>query len=90
MPLPTNTTNNSYFGFFTGPTTQNEYLGKYDEAISDRDHVSASYFYLKTLQNAYGGGNIPYTTTQSFGTQQVVNLSDVHTFNATTCQPVHG
>jgi hypothetical protein len=84
VPLPTNTTNNSYSGFFTGPTTQNEYLGKYDEAISDRDHVSASYFYLKTLQNAYGGGNIPYTTTQSFGTQQVVNLSDVHTFNATT------
>jgi hypothetical protein len=27
VPLPTNPTNNSYSGFFTGPTNQNEYLG---------------------------------------------------------------
>ena len=84
MPLPTNTANNSSSGFFTGPTSQNEYLAKYDESLSDRDHVAASYFYLRTAQNAYAGGSIPYATTQSFGTQQVLNLSDVHTMNPAT------
>jgi hypothetical protein len=83
VPLP-NAPNNNYTGFFTGPTNQDEYLGKYDQSISDKDHVAVSYFYLKTLQDAYGGGNIPYETTQSFSKQQVLNISDVHTFNATT------
>ena len=84
VPLPTNLTNNSYSGFFTGPTNENEYLGKYDQVISDRDRASISYFYLKTTQNAFGNGNIPYTINQSRATQQVVNISDVHTLSATT------
>jgi hypothetical protein len=84
VPLPTNPANDSYSGFFTGPTNEDEYLGKYDETLWDKDHVTVSYFYLKTTQNAYGNGNIPYTTNQSFADQHVVNLSDVHTFSATT------
>jgi hypothetical protein len=84
IPLPTNTTNNSYSGFFTGPTNEDEYLGKYDQVLSDKDHVAVSYFYLKTTQNAYGTGNIPYTINQSFATQQVVNISDIHTLSPTT------
>jgi hypothetical protein len=83
VPLP-NLPNNGYQGFFTGPTNQDEYLGKFDEALSEKDHIAASYFRLKTTQAAYGGGNIPYTTTNSFGTQQVLNMSDIHTINATT------
>ena len=83
VPLP-NAPNNNYVGFFTGPTNQDEYLGKYDQSLSDRDHVAVSYFYLNTLQNAYGGGNIPYTTTQSYAKQTVVNLSDIHTISAAT------
>jgi hypothetical protein len=83
VPLP-NAANNNYTGFFTGPTNQDEYLGKYDEALSDQDHVAVSYFYLNTTQNAYGNGNIPYLTNQSFAKQQVVNMSDVHTINMTT------
>lgn len=83
VPLP-NAANNNYVGFYTGPTNQDEYLGKYDQAISDNDHAAVSYFYLNSKQNAYGGGNIPYTTTQSFAKQQVVNVSDVHTFSPTT------
>jgi hypothetical protein len=83
VPLP-NLANNGYSGFFTGPTNQDEYLGKFDESVSEKDHVAASYFRLKTDQAAYGGGNIPYLTTNSFGTQQVFNLSDIHTINATT------
>lgn len=47
-----------------------------------------SYFYLNTTQGAFGGAStssaIVYSVNQSFAKQQVVNLSDVHTFNATT------
>jgi Carboxypeptidase regulatory-like domain len=77
VPLP-NAANNNYTGFFTGPTNQDEYLGKFDQSLGTKDHAAVSYFYLDTTQNAYGGGNIPYTTNQSFGKQQVANLSDVH------------
>jgi hypothetical protein len=87
VPLPTNTTNNSYSGFFTGPTSQNEYLGKYDQIFSDKDRVAVSYFYLKTTQDASGNssttGPFVYTINQSLATQQVVNLSDVHTLSPT-------
>ena len=84
IPLPTNTSNNTYSGFFTGPTNQDEYLGKYDQVLGDKDHIAVSYFYLNTTQNAFGNGNIPYVTNQSLGKQQVVNISDVHTFGPTT------
>ena len=84
VPLPTNLANSSYSGFFVGPTNQNEYLGKYDQVVSDQDRASVSYFYLKTTQNAFGGGNIPFTINQSRATQQIVNISDIHTLSATT------
>ncbi len=84
VPLPTNTTTNGYAGYFIGPTKQDEYLAKYDEQRGDKDHLAASFFYLNTLQNAYGGGSIPYMTTQSFSKQYNVNISDIHTLNATT------
>ena len=83
VPLP-NATNNNYSGFFTGPTNEDEYLGKYDQVLGNKDHIAVSYFYLNTKQNAFGNGNIPYTTNQSFAKQQVVNMSDVHTFSPTT------
>ncbi|MDR3792748.1 MAG: TonB-dependent receptor [Terracidiphilus sp.] len=76
-----NTTNN-WSGYFIGPTNQDEYLGKYDEVISDKDHASASFFYLNTTQDAYGNGNIPYLTTRSFSKQYDVNISDIHTFSS--------
>jgi hypothetical protein len=75
---------NGYTGYFTGPTNQDEYLGKYDQSISDKDHVSVSYFYLNTLQNAFGGGSFPYMINQSYGKQQDVNLSDIHTISPIT------
>jgi hypothetical protein len=88
IPLPNVTSSNgyshTYTGFFTGPTNQDEYLGKYDQVLGDKDHVAVSYFYLNTKQNAFGNGNIPYTTNPSFGKQQVVNMSDIHTFGPTT------
>jgi hypothetical protein len=87
IPLP-NATNNNWVGFFTGPTNQDEYLGKYDQVLGEKDHIAASYFYLKTLQDATGNastsGPFTYATTESKGTQQVANLSDIHTISATT------
>ena len=83
IPLP-NAANNNYSGFFTGPTNQDEYLGKYDQVIGERDHAAVSYFYLNTTQNAFGNGNFPYMTNQSLGKQQVVNISDIHTLSPAT------
>jgi hypothetical protein len=88
IPLPTDGTNNSYSGFFTGPTSQDEYLGKYDQVLSGKDRVAVSYFYLNTTQNASGNAStsspFPYTINQSFAKQQVVNISDIHTLSPTT------
>src|SRR5271170_63858 len=83
IPLP-NSANNAWTGFFTGPTNQDEYLGKYDQALGAKDHVSVTYFYLDSTQNAYGNGNLLWSTNQSFAKQQNANLSDVHTFSPTT------
>jgi Carboxypeptidase regulatory-like domain len=83
VPLPTSA-NNAYVGYFIGPTTQNEYLAKYDQAVSDKDRVAVSYFLLNTKLDAFGNGNIPYSTNESFARQQDVNISDIHSFSATT------
>ena len=84
VPLPNNPTTNSYTGFFTGPTSQDEYLGKYDQALGSKDHAAVSFFYLKTTQNAFGGGNFNYVINQSFGKQYNVNISDIHTISPKT------
>jgi hypothetical protein len=94
VPLPNATATNpgGYVGVFSSPTNQDEYLGKYDQVLGDKDHLSASYFYLNTTQNAFGGSNtttqILYSVNQSFAKQQNANISDVHTFNGTTANQV--
>jgi hypothetical protein len=89
IPLP-NSANNSWTGFFTGPTNQDEYLGKYDQVLGDKDHLSATYFYLNTTQNANGSStaNLLWDINQSFSKQQNLNLNDVHTFGPTTLNQV--
>jgi hypothetical protein len=89
IPLPNTTASGYsvptlYSGFFTGPTDDNEYLGKYDQVLSDKDHVSATYFFIRTTQNAFGNGPIPWDVNQSYTNQTNANISDVHSFNATT------
>ncbi len=76
----------NWSGYFTGPTDETEYLGKFDESLSDKDHVAVTYFFVHTTQNAFGGpGNIaPWTINQSYTDQTNANVSDVHTFSATT------
>lgn len=85
IPVPNAATGSNpraYNTFVAFPTTETEYLGKYDQSIGANDHLAVSYFTLNTVQDAYGGGNIPWMITRSFSRQQNVNISDVHTFNA--------
>jgi hypothetical protein len=83
IPLP-NAAGNMWTGFFTGPTSDNEYLGKYDEVIGDKDRLAVTYFFVKTTQGAYGNGNIPWDINQSFTDQTNADISDTHTFSPTT------
>lgn len=83
IPLP-NSAGNTWTGFFTGPTDENEYLGKYDQTVGDKDHVTATYFYVKTTQNAFGNGNFNWDINQSYTGQTNANISDVHSFSANT------
>ncbi len=88
IPLP-NTANSAgavvnWTGYFTGPTMDNEYLGKYDEVLTDRDHLAATYFFVRTTQNGFGSGNIPWTINQSYTNQTNADVSEIHTFSPTT------
>ncbi|QMV17643.1 TonB-dependent receptor [Granulicella sp. 5B5] len=95
VPLPnTNITTGGktylegYTGSYTSPTTEDEYLGKYDQQIGEKDHLFASYFTIKSVSGAYGGGNIPYMVNQSNARQQDLNVSDVHTISASKANQV--
>ena len=91
IPLPnaaTSTSPGAYVGVFSSPTNQDEYLGKFDDVLSDKDHLQVSYFYLNTTQGGYGGGNIPYSTNNSFAKQQNANVSYIHTYSGTTANEV--
>lgn len=87
VPL-SNAPNNGYVGNYTTPTTEDEYLGKYDQQIGTKDHLFGSYFTIKSVSGAYGGGNIPYMINQSNARQQDLNISDVHTISATKANQV--
>ena len=88
IPLPTgaqvkNTGGGIYTGMYTTPTDSDEYLGKYDENIGSKDHVTGTYFFVKTASTPSGGGNINWTGNQSLARQINLNLADVHTFSPT-------
>ena len=70
-----------YIGVYNTPTDSDEYLGKYDENIGDKDHVTATYFFVKTKSTPSGGGNINWTGNQSAAAQTNATLADVHTFS---------
>jgi Carboxypeptidase regulatory-like domain/TonB dependent receptor len=80
IPLP-NGPNNTWTGYFTGPTTDNEFLAKLNQKIFSKDQLSASYFGIITTSNVYGGGNLPWDTEITHDHQQNINISDIHVFN---------
>jgi hypothetical protein len=89
VPLPTGaqvakTGGGAYVGMYVQPTDEDEYLGKFDENIGSKDHVGVTYFYANTATTPSGGGNINWTGNQSKSVQTNANISDVHTFSAST------
>jgi hypothetical protein len=75
--------NNAWSGYFTGPTDNNEYLGKVNQQLSAKNLLVANYFSIKTTTATYGGGNLPWSTQDTSAHQQNVNIGDTHTFNST-------
>jgi len=73
-----------YTGVYTAPTDENEYLGKYDQALRDKDHLTVGYFFIRSVSGPNGGGNIPWTINQSAANQTNANISEVHTFSPST------
>ena len=66
VPLPTGsqvakTGGGTYIGMYTTPTDSDEYLGKYDENIGAADHLTGTFFFIKTTSGPSGGGNINWT-----------------------------
>ena len=75
---------NGWAGYFTSPVDDDEYLAKYDQTLSAKDHVAVSYFTINTTQKPSAGGNLVWSVDESFARQQDANISDIHTFNPTT------
>jgi hypothetical protein len=71
-------------GDYVTPTEENEYLGKYDQVLGDKDHLTVGYFFIRACQAPNGGGNIPWTINQSAANQTNANISEVHTFSPST------
>jgi hypothetical protein len=93
IPLPNGLANPAkgggvYSGLFSIPFTENEYLGKYDQNLGDKDHLSATYFFSRNVLGNSPGGNIPWTINNNASNSTNVVLSDIHTFNATTANQV--
>ena len=89
IPLPNGALNptkggGAYSGLFPIPATENEYLGKYDQSLGDKDHLTGTYFYSKNVLGSNPGGNVPWTINNNVSAGTNLNLSDVHTFSPTT------
>jgi len=89
IPLPNGALNptkggGAYSGLLPNPTTENEYLGKYDQNIGEKDHATATYFFSRNVLGNNPGGNIPWTINENASNGTNINVSDVHTFNPTT------
>jgi len=89
IPLPNGaakpaTGGGAYAGLFPIPTQENEYLGKYDQNLGERDHLTATYFFSRNVLGNSPGGNVPWTINENASDGTNINLSDVHTFSPTT------
>jgi hypothetical protein len=87
IPLPNGALNpakggGAYSGLFSIPTQENEYLGKYDQNLGAKDHVSVTYFFSRNVLGNSPGGNIPWTINNNASDGTNVNLADVHTFSS--------
>lgn len=88
IPLPNGAAGSAGGGAYSGlipiPVTENEYLGKYDQNLGSKDHVAVTYFFSRNVLKNNPGGNVPWTYNQIGSNGTNLNLSDVHSFSATT------
>jgi Carboxypeptidase regulatory-like domain/TonB dependent receptor len=89
IPLPNGAANpakggGAYSGLFSIPTQENEYLGKYDQNLGEKDHVAVTYFFSRNVLGNSPGGNVPWTINQNASDSTNANISDVHTFSVST------
>ncbi len=87
VPLPTGAAvpssgGGKYLGVYVTPTDSDEYLGKFDQTLGEKDHVTVTYFFVKTTSTPSGGGNINWTGNQSAAAQTNATIGDVHTFSS--------
>lgn len=74
----------TYAGLFPIPTEENEYLGKYDQNLGEKDHVAVTYFFSRNVLGNSPGGNVPWTINENASNGTNIGVSDVHTFSVTT------
>jgi hypothetical protein len=88
IPLPNGALNpakggGAYSGLFTIPANENEYLGKYDQNFSDKDHVSVTFFFSRNVLGNSPGGNVPWTINENASNSTNLILSETHIFSPT-------
>jgi hypothetical protein len=72
----------SYVGSVPLPSSYNEYMGKIDHQLSDKQRLFGSYFYLKGSNTIFpGSGTLPWGTQLQSYTLDVANLSDTITLS---------
>jgi hypothetical protein len=72
----------SYRGFVSAPTNYNEYMGKIDHQLSQRQRLFGSYFYLKGQNSVNEGSSMPWVVQLQSYVLHVINLSDTFTISS--------
>ncbi|MDE1163366.1 MAG: carboxypeptidase regulatory-like domain-containing protein [Acidobacteriaceae bacterium] len=72
-----------YVGSQSYASHYNEYMGKIDHRLTDKQTIRGSWFYLKGLNNIQAGsGSIPWSTQAQDYTVHVINLSHTYTLSS--------
>ena len=69
----------SYSGFVPAPESYNEYMGKIDHQLTQRQRLAGSYFYLNGQNAVPEGSSMPWVTQLQKYDLHVINLSDTFT-----------
>ena len=79
-----NLPNNLWQGYIPNPYNSDEVLAKVDHALSDRQHLSGSYYETSGIQSYQAGGNLPWSAQNYNWRQQNANASDTWTLGGST------
>ncbi len=73
---------NGWAGYFPSPYRNNEILVKIDHQLSPTNHLSGSFFQIKSTTTTNPSGNLLWSKQIAAATQDVVNISDTKVFNS--------